>query len=96
MARRPCLICERTPAQAPHLRFAQPRAMARKVSDEYVVPLCNIHHLELHQTGDERAWWKTRKIEPITVARKLWLERREGMVAGDNEAGAEDEVAATL
>jgi len=84
VARRPCLICDRSPAQAHHLRFAQPRAMARKVSDEYVVPLCNIHHFELHQTGDERLWWKTRKIEPITVARKLWSERREGKAEGEN------------
>jgi len=70
--------------------------MARKVSDEFVVPLCNIHHFELHQTGDERVWWKTRKIEPITVARKLWSERRKGKAEDENVAGAEDEVAATL
>ncbi len=78
VARQPCLICGRTPAQAHHLRFAQARAMGRKVSDEYVVPLCNIHHFELHQTGIEKAWWKTRKIDPMGVARKLWDERREG------------------
>ncbi len=54
--------------------------MARKVSDEYVVPLCNIHHYELHQTGDERAWWKDKKIDPLDVARKLWEGQREGRV----------------
>lgn len=75
VTRQHCLICDRTPSQAHHLRFAQPRAMARKVSDEYVVPLCNIHHFELHQTGDERAWWKDKKIDPLDVARKLWDER---------------------
>jgi len=74
VARQPCLICGRTPTQAHHLRFAQPRAMARKVSDEYVVPLCNIHHFELHQTGDEQAWWKDKGIDPIGVARELWRE----------------------
>ncbi len=78
VARKPCLVCGRTPSQAHHLRFAQPRAMARKVSDEYVVPLCNIHHFELHQTGDERAWWNDKAIEPMGVARKLWDERRQG------------------
>ncbi len=57
------------------MRFAQPQAMARKVSDEYVVPLCNIHHFELHQTGDERAWWKDKKIDPLAVAQKLWAAR---------------------
>ncbi len=86
VARRPCLICDRTPAQAHHLRFAQARAMARKVSDEYVVPLCNIHHFELHQTGDERVWWKTQKIDPMRAARKLWSERREGKAEGENVA----------
>ena len=68
--------------------------MARKVSDDFVVPLCNIHHFELHQTGDEKAWWKTRKIEPMAVAGKLWLERREGIEEGENVA--DDAVAATL
>jgi len=72
VARKSCLVCGRTPSQAHHLRFAQPRAMARKVSDEYVVPLCNIHHFELHQTGDERAWWKDKGIDPINVAGELW------------------------
>ena len=88
VARQHCLICDRSPSQAHHLRFAQPRAMARKVSDEYVVPLCNIHHYELHKTGDERAWWKDKKIDPLDVARKLWTEQRDGKVEGENEAGA--------
>jgi hypothetical protein len=70
--------------------------MARKVSDEFVVPLCNIHHFELHQTGDEKAWWKTRKIDPLVVARKLWSERREGKAEYENVAGAEVVEAATL
>ena len=76
--RKPCLVCGRAPSQAHHLRFAQPRAMARKVSDEFTVPLCNIHHFELHQFGDEKNWWKEMGIDPLLVARKLWLERRKG------------------
>ena len=90
VARQPCLVCDRTPAQAHHLRFAQARAMARKVSDEYVVPLCNIHHFELHQTGDERAWWKDKKIDPMAVARKLWAERRDGKVEKVADVSAEN------
>jgi hypothetical protein len=35
----PCLICGRTPADPHHLRFAQSRALGRKVSDEWVVAL---------------------------------------------------------
>jgi hypothetical protein len=30
----PCLVCGRTPSQAHHLKFAQPRALASKPSDE--------------------------------------------------------------
>ncbi len=72
VASQPCLICARTPSQAHHLRFAQPRAMSRKVSDEFTVPLCATHHHELHMRGNERAWWEDKNIEPLTVANTLW------------------------
>lgn len=74
VASRPCLICGRTPAQAHHVRFAQPRGLGLKVSDEFTVPLCAIHHSENHKTGDERAWWAKRAIDPLKVARQLWME----------------------
>jgi hypothetical protein len=72
-ARRP-MICSRQPADAHHLRFAQIRSLGRKVSDEYVVPLCRGHHREVHRHGDETAWWKKAGIDPIPQARALWLE----------------------
>jgi len=72
VARHPCLVCGRQPAQAHHVRFAQPRAMGLKVSDEYTVPLCNGHHDAVHRTGDERAWWATHHIAPLAVAERLW------------------------
>ena len=72
VARHPCLICGRRPAQAHHVRFAQPRAMAMKVSDEYTVPLCVGHHDAVHRTGDEPAWWATRKLDPLAIALQLW------------------------
>ena len=53
----PCLVCGRSPADAHHLRFTQPRAMGRKVSDEFTVPLCRTHHRDNHRFGDEVAWW---------------------------------------
>jgi hypothetical protein len=68
----PCLICGRTPADAHHLRFAQPRALGRKNSDEFAVPLCRTHHRQNHQVGDEVAWWKPSGIDPIAVAHRLW------------------------
>jgi hypothetical protein len=72
VARHPCLICGRRPAQAHHVRFAQPRAMAMKVSDEFTVPLCAGHHDAVHRTGDERAWWAARDIDALAVALRLW------------------------
>jgi DNA recombination protein Rad52 len=70
----PCLICGRTPSHAHHVRFAQPRGLALKVSDEFTVPLCVIHNSENHATGDERRWWQERKIDPLPVAERLWRE----------------------
>jgi hypothetical protein len=45
----PCLICGRRPSDAHHLRFGQPRALGRRVSDEFIVPLCRVHHGDLHR-----------------------------------------------
>jgi hypothetical protein len=70
----PCLICGRTPADPHHLRFAQSRALGRKVSDEWVVALCRGHHREVHRHGDERAWWEKAGIDPNVAARSLWLQ----------------------
>jgi ERF superfamily len=68
----PCLICQRSPCDAHHLKFAQPRSLGRKVSDEFTVPLCRDHHHELHCQGNEMAWWANLQIAPIETARELW------------------------
>lgn len=47
-----------------------------KVGDAFTVPLCTIHHDDVHRTTKERAWWHDRKIEPIAVAAELWRESR--------------------
>src|SRR5262249_49759602 len=73
VARQPCLICGRRPADAHHLRFAQSPALGRKVSDEFTVPLCRGHHREVHRCGDEAAWWEKTGIDPTAAARVLWL-----------------------
>jgi hypothetical protein len=73
VAKQPCLVCGRRPADAHHLRFSQLRALGRKVSDEFTVPLCRGHHREVHRCGDEAAWWKKASIDPMVIARALWL-----------------------
>ncbi len=89
VARQPCLVCGRSPGHAHHLRFAQPRALGRKVSDEWVVPLCATHHRALHGVGDEQQWWKERGIDPIGHARVLWWTTRfsKAPLPNENSAG---------
>jgi hypothetical protein len=107
VARQPCLICGRKPADPHHLRHAQPRALGRKASDEFTIPLCRIHHRLVHRVGNEAAWWQDAGIDPIMAARKLWKETRviEGRrrpdqapqtAASDTTPGAAPEPAAPL
>ena len=72
VAAQPCLVCGRTPSDPHHVKFAEQRAMGRKVSDRYTVPICRLHHRELHRKGNERAWWKKQEIDPLPVATSLW------------------------
>ena len=72
VASQPCLVCGRQPSDPHHLRFAQPRAIGLKVSDEFTVPLCRGHHRQLHQAGNEAAWWETFKINALETAKQLW------------------------
>jgi ERF superfamily len=74
VAKQPCLVCGRRPADAHHLKFAQSRALGRKVSDEFTVPMCRGHHREVHHCGDEAAWWRKVGIDPTVTARALWLQ----------------------
>ena len=76
VASQPCLVCGRQPCDPHHLRFAQPRALGLKVSDEFTVPLCRGHHRQLHQAGDELAWWTNHHLEPLSVASTLWRQTR--------------------
>src|SRR5262249_27199671 len=76
VAQQACLLGGRKPADPHHLGFTQPRALGRKVSDEFAVPLCRGHHRAVHRSRDERAWWRQAGIDPIKVARRLWKETR--------------------
>jgi hypothetical protein len=76
VAQQACLVCGRKPSDPHHLGFTQPRALGRKVSDEFAVPLCRGHHRAVHRSRDERAWWNQAGIDPIKVARRLWKATR--------------------
>jgi ERF superfamily len=72
VASQPCLVCQRSPCDAHHLKFAQPRSLGLKVSDEFTVPLCREHHHELHRHGNEMAWWANLQIDALKEAKELW------------------------
>jgi hypothetical protein len=74
VAKKPCLICDRLPCDAHHLRFAQGRGLGLKVSDEFTVPLCRGHHREVHRAGNEARWWENAGIDALLIAHKLWTE----------------------
>jgi len=86
----PCCCCgNNIETQCAHVRFADPRAakpitgMGRKPGDEWTTSLCNRHHAEQHDGGDERAFWKRQGIDPVFLALALWH------VSGDYEAGCQ-------
>ena len=99
VAQRPCLICARMPCHAHHLTFAQRRGLAIKVSDEFTVPLCAVHHDECHRSGNERSWWGRYGVDPMQVASTLWRESQtttqtptELLVAASGPAPRKNEV----
>ena len=91
----PCLICGRQPCEAHHLRFAQPRALGRRVSDEFTVPLCRVHHRELHRVGNERSWWDRFNIDPMPIALRLWQETRGVIASGTSVSAAQKDAEAS-
>jgi hypothetical protein len=88
VAKQPCLVCGREPSDPHHLRFAQSRGLGLKVSDEFAVPLCRAHHRELHRAGKEVDWWTRIGIEPIDIARRLWIETHPLMGSASHPDGA--------
>jgi Rad52/22 family double-strand break repair protein len=88
VAAQPCVLCGRTPSHAHHIRFAQPRAMGAKVSDEFTVPLCFLHHRSLHDSGAEETWWQVHSTDPLVEAKRLWQLSRNGMDRSTSAAAA--------
>ena len=94
VAQQACLICGRKQSDPHHLRYLQPRALGRKVSDEFAVPLCRSHHRAVHRAGDEQAWWTAAGIDPVKVARELWgrTRRDNPQVQGSRGAPENDQL----
>jgi hypothetical protein len=84
IAAQSCLICGRVPSDAHHLKFAQPRALGLKVSDEFTVPLCRGHHRELHNAGNELKWWEAHKIDALAVAASMWQRSQAPQSSGES------------
>jgi hypothetical protein len=79
-----CLICGRQPSDPHYLRFTQPRALGRKVSDEFTVPLCRMHHREVHRATNEPKWWAKYNLTPLPFAEALWAHSHPvGSASGD-------------
>lgn len=73
---RPCLVCGQE-GEAHHITFAEPNAMSMKVGDNWVVPLCHPHHMELHAFGDERTWWDLQGVDAMSIAEKMYEEYKQ-------------------
>ena len=68
--------------------------MGRKVSDKFAVPICRLHHRELHRRGNERVWWQNQGIDPLAIAASLWARTHAGVpadaeIVGDRDRSAE-------
>jgi hypothetical protein len=87
VAAQPCLVCGRSPSDPHHLRFMQSRALGRRVSDEFAVPLCRTHHRALHRRGDEPSWWMSVDLDPVAVAQRLWHRTRVYGATGHGDIG---------
>lgn len=73
LATMPCTICDRKPVQVHHLTSSpEPKARGLKAGDLWCVPLCVRHHSDLHNMGDERAFWELHKIDPIRRCEFWW------------------------
>lgn len=63
----PCLVCGRSPSEAHHLLRGRERGVSLKAGDDWVVPLCNQHHRQLHEDGNEEIFFA---LEGVNAYRK--------------------------
>lgn len=65
----PCCICGRVGVEVHHIRMGNNGGIGRKPGDSLCVPLCSMHHRELHNTGERRFWGN---LDTIDLANKLY------------------------
>ena len=66
-----CLICGRRPSDAHHLRFAQSRALSRKVSDEFTVPH-SMYLLQVKAPDESKDKWDVFKMTATIPAEQAF------------------------
>jgi hypothetical protein len=71
-----------------HLRH---HATMARVGAIMVVPVCRIHHRELHRSGDEAGWWKKLNVDPVSVALRFWRHTRTDGELGSTGEGAKQQ-----
>ena len=47
-----CVRCGRSPCDPHHLKSGTDSGMATKSGDNWVIPVCHEHHMEIHQKGE--------------------------------------------
>lgn len=68
-----CSICGNPVADAHHLRIVgHQRGLGVKNGDNFTIPLCRLHHDELHMYGDERLFLDMHGIDGVSLANQLW------------------------
>ncbi len=81
----PCLVTGKRPADAAHIRYADPRygkretGKSEKPHDMFTVPLHRSEHDAQHKQN-EVEYWQSKNIDPIQVALALFG------ASGDDEA----------
>lgn len=77
-----CLVCNRRGCQCHHLLrpWDGTRGTGRRAGDHNAIPLCPMHHRQLHKRGDEDAFFEEVTGSPDTgrvCAKNLWELNRE-------------------
>ncbi len=81
----PSVISGRGPCEACHIRYGDPiynkkrTGKAQKPSDAWSVPMTAAEHRSQHDSNEAK-WWAKQGIDPLAVARALYI------ITGDTEA----------